>query len=383
MVRFWNRYGTVALWSAVVVMAVLAALKLGIEFHRLVRDTGETGAIDLILRHKDVHAWFAGKPVYETISTAVYPPASHVILWPLLGWLEVPPARWLWAVVTVLALVWFSRIAIRESGARCRVESLFAVLMLLSMNATGVCVGNGQISLLVLPLVTAAVLGLRRGGGGWKEDLLAAFLVLVSLVKPNLSAPFFWLVLFLPGRLRPAVLVGMGYAAITLFTAAFQEAGLLQLLEEWTRQMRADCTPYGSADLHVLLRFVGLEGWMFPASLLVLIVHGVWVWFHRRADIWVCLGVTALVARFWTYHRLYDDVFVVLPMIALFRAARSAPPAGVLLAAGVSAMLLPARLHHLWPQPWPLVFALAHTAVWLAMLVYLLRCAWKDVRSQR
>jgi len=379
--RFWNRYGTVALWTAVAVMAVLAALKLGIEFQRLIRDPGPTGAIDLLLRHHDVQSWFGGVDVYKYVWTAVYPPASHVILWPLLGWLEVPPARWLWAAVTVLALVWFSRIAIRESGTRRRPERLFAALMLLSMNATGVCVGNGQISLLVLPLVTAAVLGLRRGNGGWKDDLLVGLLVLVSLVKPNLSAPFFWLVLFLPGRLRPAILVGMGYAALTLFSAAFQEAGLIQLFKDWIRLSKSDCTPYGSADLHVLLRSIGLEGWMFPASLLVLLIHGVWVWFHRRADIWVCLGVTALVARFWTYHRLYDDVLVVLPMIALLRAARSAPPAGVLLAAAVAAMLLPARLHHIWPQPWPLVFALAHTAVWLAMLVYLLRYAWKENRA--
>jgi hypothetical protein len=281
-----------------------------------------------------------------------------------------------------VALVGLSRIVVRETGARNRRERLFAVLMLLSMNATGVCVGNGQLSLLVLPLVTAGVLRLRRNRAGWATDAAAASLVLVSLVKPNLSAPFFWLVLFLPGRLRPAVLVVAGYAVLTALAALPQETGVASLLGSWARQSQADCAPCGTADLHVLLHYLGLPGWMFPASLVALLALGGWVRLHRGIDIWILLGVTALAARFWTYHGIYDDVLAVLPMVALFRAARTNPRAGVLLAVAVASMLLPARLHHFWPHPWPLVFAGVHAAVWLWMLVFLLREGRREVRAK-
>ena len=45
-------------------MAVLAAAKLTDEMLRLVWRHGYTAAIDLRLRHTEVHSWFAGIPVY-------------------------------------------------------------------------------------------------------------------------------------------------------------------------------------------------------------------------------------------------------------------------------------------------------------------------------
>ena len=48
---------------------------------------------------------------------------------------------------------------------------------------------------------------------------------------------------------------------------------------------------------------------------------GVWLYRHRRVDLWLQLGVIAVVARLWAYHRLYDDVLVVLALVALFRIA--------------------------------------------------------------
>ena len=370
------------IWMAVAVLALMAALKLGTEFHRLVWEPGSLGAIDLRLRYWDVRGWFGGQPLYEAVHTAVYPPASYVILWPLVGWLSLPAARWLCAVVVLGALAVLARIVVRESGARTPGERLLAALMLLSMNGTGVCVGNGQLSLLVLALVTGGVLLLHRGRRGLATDVTVALLVVVALVKPNLAAPFFWLVLLLPGRLRPALVVVAGYVALTLAGTLPQEGGLVELLESWALQSRADCPPYGSADLHILLYALGLPGWIFPASAGVLCGLGVWIWFHRAADILVLLGVTALVARFWTYHGVYDDVLVVLPMVVLFRAARTSPHARVLLAVAVVSMLLPARLHYFWPPPWPLVFALEHAAVWLWMLVFLLRQARLEARGE-
>jgi hypothetical protein len=44
-------------------MATAAVLKLGLEFHRLVWDSGQTGAVDLKHVNRWVASWFAGLPV--------------------------------------------------------------------------------------------------------------------------------------------------------------------------------------------------------------------------------------------------------------------------------------------------------------------------------
>ena len=36
-------------------------------------------------------------------------------------------------------------------------------------------------------------------------------------------------------------------------------------------------------------------------------------------DVWAQLGVSAIVARLWSYHRLYDDLLIVIPVIANYR----------------------------------------------------------------
>ena len=123
----------------------------------------------------------------------------------------------------------------------------------------------------------------------------------------------------------------------------------------------------------------------------IFFVLGVWVYRYRRVDLWVQLGVIAIVARFWAYHRQYDDVVVVLALVALFRIATGVvgevgasavtateaarepqvrAAATALIATCMLFMLLPARLG--WaPPPGRQIFEVSHTASWLGMLVFL------------
>jgi hypothetical protein len=135
------------------------------------------------------------------------------------------------------------------------------------------------------------------------------------------------------------------------------------------------------ADLHVWLAVLGLNAWSLPASLLVLVALGLWTHRHRQGDLWLLLGVAALVARLWTYHRVYDDLLILIPLIALFRIAKQRLCAdggdlatGLLLGITVVAMLAPARLEHA-PPPWNLLFAVRHATTWIAVLIFLLNRA--------
>jgi hypothetical protein len=381
---WWTDRSTRLLRIAVVLLAALALLKLGDEFRRLIWESGRSGAIDLRILHELVYRWFAGRSVYSELITAVHPPATYAILWPLLGWLAVAPARWLWAGTTVAVLGWLAYLTVHESGADTPLERVFVALMLFSINATGVTIGNGQLTVHLLPVLVAGLLLLRRGRGGGREDLLAAAMLLVTLAKPSVSVPFFWIVLFVSGRLRPALLVALGYIALTLFAASFQEPGLGILLRGWLANSSALAVRGGYANLPIWLFTLGLEQWILPASLLALMALGFWTYRHRHGDLWLLLGVTALVARFWTYHRLYDDLLVLFPMIALFRIAKRGPStdgndvlAGMLLAITIFAMLAPARLRYA-PWPWYLLFTGGHALVWIAVLIFLLDRARRE-----
>ena len=89
------------------------------------------------------------------------------------------------------------------------------------------------------------------------------------------------------------------------------------------------------------------------------------------------MGVAALVARFWTYHMWYDDILILLPMVALFRIATrcSSPTATELLAGSLFAitlltMIAPGGLY-LLPTPWNTLYVALQTIVWVAVLIFL------------
>lgn len=384
---WWDNHGAMALRLAVALMALVAFMWLGYEFWRLlwgsepIWPSSPTGAVDLKLRHEEVHHWFLGKPVYGTLPGAIYPPASYALLWPLLGWLDLTPARWLWAVMSVLALVWLIYLIIHESGADTPLESFFVALMPLSMYATGATIGNGQLIVLILPAILAGLLMLHRRQDRWSGELLAAALVLMALVKPSISVPFFWIVLFVPRRLRPALLVSLGYVALTLFAVSFQEVTVFSLLRDWLTGSSGAGKIAGEANLHILLTALGLEELILPASLLVLLTLGFWAYRYRQIDIWLLMGVTAIAARFWSYHRWYDDLLILLPLVALFRIAKrglstdgSDIVAGVLLAITLCATLAPGGLY-LFSSPWNNLYVAGQVIVWIVVLVFLLNQA--------
>jgi len=376
---FWTKHRNTILRVSIVLLALYACAKLGDEFYRLTLRPDRPGAIDLKLRYREVHEWFAGNPVYGRIPQAVYPPATYAILWPFLGWMSLGAARWFWAATSAGALAWLAVLLVRESGAQDQLERWFVALMPLSLIGTGVCLGNGQLTIhLLLALLTGLVL-MCRPGGSWGRDAAAAGLMVIALAKPSIAAPFFWIALFAPGRLRPAALTLVFYGLLTVGAAHFQKPGLFELMGQWLKFAPMEVAEQGYADLHKWMTLLGLKAYALHVSLAVLAAAGIWTYRNRRADLWLQLAVVAMVARLWTYHRQYDNMLLLPPMLVFFRVAREdaeverRTAAGLLLALLLVALMFPARMLEWWPQPWPFLFSLVHTALFLAALVFLLR----------
>ena len=218
MVRIaWHHHREALLHLSVAVMGSASVVWLTCQFWRLlfgdgpIWSTSPIGAVDLIIRQDEVRSWFDGIPRYEGPACAMDPPATYAILWPVVGWLSRSPVRWLWAVTTAVALRWLIYTIVQGSGADTKLERLFVSMLPLSMYATGATVGNGQLIVHVLPLLLTGILFQWRRADDWARDTLAAALIVVALARPSVAAPFFWVVLFFPGRLRVPLLAAAAY----------------------------------------------------------------------------------------------------------------------------------------------------------------------------
>jgi hypothetical protein len=364
-------------------MLVLAgAAWMGWEFWRLLRQLDPMGAVDLRLRYIEVHHWFAGIPAYsehEEIPSA-YAPAAFAILWPLLGWLSFSAARWFWAVTSICAMLATIAAFIQESMAAGRLERAFIAAIVVGTYPAGAAVGNGQLTIHVMACTLWSVLWLGRHGSGMRRYIVVPLLVF-SMVKPSSAIPFLVVALFLPGGVAPLLVSALVYLGLTFFAAAFQPADLISLLRgmsaETNHLANFTGTPY-YANLNAWLAGLGVHRFLMPASIAVLLLFAVWVYVHRKSEIWLLLGVTALITRMWTYHRWYDDALLLFPMIALFRlmkADTSKVIPGVLFWCGLITMFAPGGLYAL-PGRLPRLYTAWETMLWLTYLVHLAkRCA--------
>jgi hypothetical protein len=365
-------YSSRLLAAAAVPLAALAAAKLGSEFWRLLVDPSWRGAVDLAMRQREVQAFFAGEALYEVAGSAVYPPGSLLLLWPLVGWLSGDGARELFALVALLGLAALAREALLLSQARGKAEGAFVALLPLSLNATGVAVGNGQLGILVLPALLAAARLIESR----RHPLLAGLLLTFSLVKVSLSVPFLLLTAALRGGGRVTAAAAAGYAVLTLAAIAWNGGAFLDTPLAWHRAAIGAASVAGYAHLPGLLTSLGLWGrWTSAGSAACLLALAAWLWRRPAVEPFVKLGVTGLVARLCSYHWRYDDVVVAPALVALFRLGRDGPDRGwarLLLAANLLLMLLPARLVQREAPTYDLL-ATGHAVVWLASLGLLLR----------
>ena len=379
--------------------AVLALVALlGLAISRLWDGFGELlwrSALDLTTRAAHVRAWFGGEEFYGAQSST-YPPASYLLLWPFVGWLPFETVRRLWAVTLSYSLLWVMRWCVRAVGGNSRLDRCVIAALVLAMTATGraLFLGQSMPILLACLTITFTLIAPREGEKmregektGWKREVFAALLMLFALVKPSVSAPFLWLLLWSNARARATIWVILGYAALTLAALWFQKNGVGEI-SSWAHTVgRNDAEiSEGYANLRVWMAGVGLKAWSHPAALGVLGWLGWWTHRYRRAPLWFVVGVVGLVARIWTYHASYDDLLLIFPLIALFRIARDEEnqQTRFLLIALVLTLLIPT------PWIWDVFYLGAAvqsvcSIVWLGVLVFLLRFSsgtrWRQVEG--
>ncbi len=376
--------------GAAALLAGLAVPWLSYELYRLLARPPAIGpiavwpgGIDLGLFHRMVVAWFDGQPGYGG-SEAVdhtYPPATILLFAPIYGWQPIAATTAVYVLTALAALAWLVWSLPRESGASQRGERLLLALVPLGTYPAGAVIGNGQATLHVLAALVGGLLLLRDRAPAWSRDLAATALLVLALAKPTVSGPFLLLVLVMPGGIRVAALVGAAYAGLTVAAASWQQAGVVELLGQFLERGRALATRAGESNLHSLLTGAGLGTWILAASSAMLALFSATLVRLRRADPWLLIGLAAFVARFWTYHRWYDDLLILLPLVALARIASTSGGGSregrwaLALAMTTTGLLLAPGGRYLLPAPWNDVYGYVQVGVWILDSVFLVAIA--------
>ena len=96
------------------------------------------------------------------------------------------------------------------------------------------------------------------------------------------------------------------------------------------------------------------------------------------------MGVSAIVAHFWTYHGPYDDLLILLPMISLFRIAKQEPTtsgmdviASLLISSWAVLLFVPARII-VYQTLQSMIVEIIQTVIWFAILIFLMFYAWQE-----
>jgi hypothetical protein len=394
LINFIIRNKLNLLYFSIAVLSLIAFTKIFDEFYRLVLLDSNNSAIDLKIIKRGIRLWFSDKAVPKELKDAMYPPASYAMLWPLIGWLKLSIARIVWTFTLIPSLVLVSYIFVKHSLARGTEESFLALIIPLSLNSVGITIGNGQLGIQALVLMIIALLMLRKKEKNIVNDILISIVTVFALIKPSVTAPFFWIFIFVYPNYRIVLytvgiyliltIIPFHFRGMSIFDYLFYDKNALEIssMVKQTYKNLVSGTIYGSAgggyaNLHSLFGYLGLSRLNLIASFVMLIMFGFWTLLNRKADFWLLMAVTALFSRFWMYHRAYDDILLIVPMITLFRLIKLEHISFhirqislVLLIITTIAMLVPARMQIIYPFSY--LFIWGHIIIWLALLFFFL-----------
>jgi len=380
-----SRHKEKFLTGAICFLVALGAPRLVYQVWRLLFKDGGNGANDLLLLRQWIIDWFEGKPIYSYILF----PATFPTLWPITGWLSIEATRWLWLGLYAVAL--WVLVRILKSGAVIRdgKETMLLALFVLTIYPTGVTIGNGQMALLLLPAVVAGLIISRDGSlTPWRRAAAVALLIFSSSKLP-VTAPFFLILMISLKDLKTMTAVGLSYIALTFFSLSFRKMSIPEFTSRWTNETPSVVTVGGHGNIHHFLSPLGIDNFLLPSSALILAALAVWIYKFRKTDFWVQLGVAAIIARFWAYHRLYDDILMIIPMAAVLRLLRNGglsenerAAASIIFAVSVVSFLVPGFFLQ-FPDPWGALFQGVQTTIWLSLLVFLLYYAYRANRKER
>src|SRR5205814_41942 len=100
--------------------------------------------------------------------SAVYPPATYVLLRPLIGYVSLPTARIVWWIVLIVCTGWLGILCAWAARGPTRPLELAALFLLpFAAYATAATYSTGQFIVALLPILLCGVLLISRDARWW------------------------------------------------------------------------------------------------------------------------------------------------------------------------------------------------------------------------
>ena len=297
-----------------------------------------------------------------------YPPwelfAGYVLYWP--RWELAKPY---FAGLNLLACSVLIALAFNRGK---RAGDNFAGLLLAASVAAiaSICttLGNGQLGILVMALLAGFIM---LEECNW--HLLAGILAGVAAIKPNIGGPF--LCVLIVRRRWPGFCGALGFIVVgSLFIWYVTGANPTEMLQQMLRGAETFLgDAYGPPNL------LAAAGIPLPTATTITALIGVIAALtltirYRRIPLLPLFGMISVIARFWAYHKTYDNITVVFLLVALgelmVSRRKNRIVSTVFWAVGIS-LWLPAKYTDYWP------FQIFEMLIWIVGLVVLC-VAWQE-----
>ncbi len=314
-------------------------------FMAIVIDAARYDGTDYLIFREVGRAILAGHNPFQPEEFVQHPFGNPPSAFPLFALFGLMPARLgfgFWMALNVVGAMLLGPLASRllsaHEGAAPEVLPsssawLLGVAVAISF-ASRYCIELGQLAILVALAITAALIAQDKGRPLW-----AGFFLALSTVKIHTSLPF--LVFFLRKRdlLTWIFLIIFAISTILLTLPISELPRTVHDLKEGVGRLDRTVNSYefsnsSSSEIisigHLLYR-LGLRNRMAINSFQCLILGIVGILLAQRIvrrggqDRNTCVSLVALYAQLFLYHRVYDSVLLVIPLLlCVFRAARSA-----------------------------------------------------------
>ena len=276
-----------------------------------------------------------------------YPPPWTYALASLIWWPPWPQVCWWASLLDLLGLVLIAGWAYRTGRRAGRSEGVVVALISLACSNYFTVLLIGQLAIVILAFLVAALLLDRVGNDGFSGVMLG-----MAMIKPTIALPFF-LIPLVRGRW---VSLAVGAAAVGLGTAAvWARTGVspVEMLQQMTAVAEQVEIPKGEPGPVTWLIGLGLSAAaaVKAAMAAFLIPSAAAMWALRRRPVEVLYAVAAVTVQVWTHHKAYDEVVLLLLVVPLVTLALTAPqPRWLLLLAAVLAVsVLQLGLSHVLP----------------------------------
>lgn len=252
----------------------------------------------------------------------MYPPWAFFTNFLVFPPLSVQHTRWYYALLDTISLVVLGVFSYQIGQPYGKLKAWFSVVTCFSISGLSNPLGIGQYGIIINALLIGMFWLIQK-----HRDILAGLLFGLALVKPNISALFFFI-----------LIIRQRYVAVIacFFYISFASLAIWMLTKVSPFYMLAKmitASKYfggsGYSGVNVLINF-GLETTIATVLLaLVMTVTLVAILYVcRHYSLLTLFATAAVLGRIWTYHRAYDNVMLIFLLLALLKMTLGKPNTG-------------------------------------------------------